>query len=114
MNLPGTFNQQVTTQPVVPIQQKPEIRKTNSSQLTAGSDKKSQVAIDLENIFKQLQKQQSTGFTAKRSGGPPTQDGFSSGDEAGKKSKSKGKKNLHSSDEEDGGEDFFKTNTSGS
>lgn len=70
----------------------------------------------MENIFKQLQqKQQSTGSTKR--GPPAASEGYSSGEDvnAGKTSKSKGKKNIHSSDEEDdGGEDFFKTNTSGS
>jgi hypothetical protein len=108
INLPGTFNQQVTTTA------KPDPRKnanglTQSSSGTSG-DKKSQVAIDLENIFKQLQKQQSTGTTKKV--GPSASEGYTSGEDAnGKTSKSKGKKNFHSSDEEDdGGEDFFKTN----
>lgn len=82
-------------------------------------EKKSQVAIDLENMFKQLQKQKSTGSTAGGASlGAPVQKkaSFTSKDLAegnGEDQRRLGKGHRHSSDEEDGGIDFFKTGNNG-
>lgn len=78
------------------------------------------MAIDLENMFKQLQKQKSTGSAAGgASTGTPVQKkaSFTSKDSAEGNGEEQrrigGKGHRHSSDEEDGGIDFFKTGNNG-